>query len=304
MGQNLISVVLGSYNRYEFLKLTIDSVRKELSGLDYEIIVVDGGSTDGAINWLLQQKDIITIIQHNRGEWLGKTIERKSWGYFMNLGFRAASSKYICMISDDCLVVPNAIKNGLSLFEEKLKNNEKIGAIAFYWRDSFLQDKYHVGYTLSEHMYVNHGIYLKSALEAVDFIDDQNFFFYNADSDLCLKLLIAGYKTIASPDSYIEHFPHANESIRKSNYIKQQQDNFNFFKKWENVFYDKKKHNIGKIEYKKFIDSYKTIEKYQSFWDKLIFENPEILKKQVNNNFSEARTQLGYRIVACCRRLY
>ena len=284
MTKSLISVVLGSYNRYDFLKLTIDSVRKELISIPHEIIVVDGGSTDGALEWLLKQKDIITIVQHNRGEWRGKKIERRSWGYFMNLGFRAASSKYICMLSDDCLVIPGAIKNGLNLFEKKREYGEKIGAVAFYWRDCFVTEKrYHVGYTLSNKMYVNHGMYLKDALEKVKYIDEDNFFFYNGDGDLCLKLLYQGYKTIASPDSYIEHFPHANLKVRSSNYIKQKQDNENFFKKWDGIYYDKSKHNIGKIEYKAFNDPFYTLDIFKGHFIKLKAENPGLFENKHKN---------------------
>lgn len=67
MNKPVVNVVLGSYNRKRFLKLTIDSIRKELESCDFshEIIVVDGGSTDGAIGWLSKQKDIVSIIQHN-----------------------------------------------------------------------------------------------------------------------------------------------------------------------------------------------------------------------------------------------
>ncbi len=68
----LISVVIGSYNRAKFLRLTIESLREELKSLPYETIIVDGGSTDGTLKWLIKQKDIITIVQHNRGEWKGK----------------------------------------------------------------------------------------------------------------------------------------------------------------------------------------------------------------------------------------
>ncbi|MBD3273508.1 glycosyltransferase [Candidatus Dependentiae bacterium] len=281
--KNLISVVLGSYNRYEFLKLTIDSVREELKDINNEIIVIDGGSTDGALEWLLKQKDIITIVQHNRGEWNGKKIERRSWGYFMNLGFSAAGSKYVCMISDDCLIVPGAIKNGYDLFEKKLSKGEKIGAVAFYWRDTYKRNKYHVGYTLSEKMYVNHGMYLKKALQEVDFIDEENFFFYNADADLCLKLLQKGYKTISSPKSFIEHFPHANDKVRSSNYEKQQLDNQNFFNKWNGIYYDKSKHNIGKIEYKIFKDKFNTFKKFEPYYEKLKKENPNLfVRKKIN----------------------
>ena len=295
MNKSLISVVLGSYNRYDFLKLTIDSIRKELSGFSYETIVVDGGSDDGALEWLIKQKDIITIAQHNRGEWQGKKIERRSWGYFMNLGFRAASSKYVCMISDDCLVIPGAIKNGYKLFEEKLAVGEKLGAVAFYWRDTFKQKQYHVGYTLSEKMYVNHGLYLKKALEEVDYIDEENFFFYNADADLCLKLLLKGYKTISCANSFIEHFPHANLQVRATNYEKQQKDNLNFFKKWEGVFYDKQKHNIGKIEYKRFKDSEKTVELFRPFFEKLCIENPDLFLEKKNGFWDKIKQRIRIR---------
>ena len=113
MSRPTVSVVIGSYNRIDFLKLTLESVRRELEPAAAEIIVVDGGSDDGSLEWLIAQKDIVTIVQHNRGTWRGKPVKRRSWGYFMNLGFKSAQGKYVCMLSDDCLVVPGAIRNGI-----------------------------------------------------------------------------------------------------------------------------------------------------------------------------------------------
>jgi glycosyltransferase involved in cell wall biosynthesis len=83
-----ISIVLGSYNRLPFLKSTIESVRNNKITVSYEIIVIDGGSNDGCMKWLAKQKDIITIVQHNHGKFRGQKIQRRSWGYFMNLGFK------------------------------------------------------------------------------------------------------------------------------------------------------------------------------------------------------------------------
>lgn len=260
-----VSIILGSYNRKKFLQLTIDSIREEITRSDFpcEIIVVDGGSTDGTLPWLLEQGDIITIIQYNRGTWRGKKMPRRSWGYFMNLGFKCAQYKYICMLSDDCLVVPNAIVNGYNLFEAHLQTRQNIGAVAFYWRNWPEQEKYWVGLTLGNKMFVNHGMYLNHAITDVGYIDEDNFTFYHADGDLCLKLWQKGYSVIDSPDSYIEHFSHANSVVRKSNSKSQKQDNENYLKKWEGIFYHRENLIQGSWIKKSFIDSTKTWEKFQ-----------------------------------------
>ena len=89
----------------------------------YEIIVVDGGSTDGTIAWLTAQRDIITIVQHNR-ETVGEASRRKrSWGYFMNLGFKCAEGRYICMISDDSVVHSDTIANGVRRFDQSSRRD-------------------------------------------------------------------------------------------------------------------------------------------------------------------------------------
>lgn len=273
-----ISVVLGSYNRLNFLKLTIQSIRQELQALSHEIIVVDGGSDDGSLQWLVEQKDVITIVQHNRGEWEGKQIERRSWGYFMNLAFKSAQGKYVCMLSDDCLLVPGAIINGYELFERELTAGRKIGAVAFYWRDWSAQKKYHVGCTFGNKMYVNHGIYLNSALKEVDYIDEENFFFYCADGDLCLKMWQLGYECIDSRTSFVEHYPHANLGVRKTNYERQSQDEKNYFKKWSKIFYDPKLDNLGMQIELDFEDKSNIGQRFNFLHEQVVADCPEILR--------------------------
>lgn len=230
-----VSIVLGTYNRLDFLKATVGSIRGEIENIDAEIIVVEGGSDDGTIEWLTAQKDIVSIIQHNHGKWNGEKLKHKSWGYFMNLGFKTANGKYICMLSDDCLVVPGAIRNGVELFERELKKNIKIGAVAFYWRNWPSENMYVVGTTLGRKIFVNHGLYLSSVLEKVGFIDE-DYDFYHADGDLCLKIWSAGYKCIDSQNSFIEHFSHANIGVRKNNLVNRKKDWTRYIKKWKNRY--------------------------------------------------------------------
>ena len=300
--KKLITVVLGSYNRLSFLKLTIGSIRQEVKNLSHEIIVVDGGSSDGTLQWLVEQKDIITIVQHNRGEWLGKNIERRSWGYFMNLAFKSAQGKYVCMLSDDCLVVPRAIVNGIKLFEEQIKNDKKIGAVAFYWRNWSQQEKYYVCCTLGNKIYVNHGMYLNQALKDVGYIDEDNFFFYNGDGDLCLKMWHAGYECIDAPESFIEHYPHANVDVRKTNYKLFNQDLKNYLKKWENIFYDKKLNNLGMLLEKDFEDITKTGDKFKFLHQEIIANNPKLVRPA--SIFKKIKDTIYWKYKAIVRRLF
>jgi GT2 family glycosyltransferase len=275
-----ISVVLGSYNRLKYLKYTLQTVREELADFPHEIIIIDGGSTDGTMNWLEQQKDVVTIIQHNRGIFNGKPVERRSWGYFMNLGFKCAQGKYICMISDDCLVIPNAIKNGYKLFEQKLADGKKIGAVAFYYRNWPDEIPYKVQYALDRKMYVNHGLFLKSALEEVGYIDEVLYQFYYADSDLCLKLMQKGYDCIDSPESFIEHYKHANISLRKGNVVSGNSDLKNYLEKWRGIYHENATANDTTQE-RTFDDSADTVRLFRKIGSVRLFPAKALIRKLI-----------------------
>ncbi len=72
---------------------------KELYGLEYEIVLVDGGSTDGTIEWCQSQPKIRLIQQ---GQLLGAVKA-------FNEGAYAATGKYVIMANDDIEFVNNSI---------------------------------------------------------------------------------------------------------------------------------------------------------------------------------------------------
>jgi len=176
----------------------------------------------------------------------------------MNLGFKCAQGKYICMISDDCLLIPGAVENGVNLFEKLLSEGRKIGAMAFYWRNWPVQKDYRVCLTLGDKMFVNHGLYLRSALEEVGWIDEEKYQFYQADGDLSLKFWQQGYEVVDALHSFVEHFIHSNIKVRKSNLENQQKDRFMYLKKWEGIFYDPALNNTGGWIFQAYVDPHKT----------------------------------------------
>ncbi|MCI5122979.1 MAG: glycosyltransferase [Candidatus Electrothrix sp. AR5] len=293
----LTSVVLGTYNRKRYLKKTITNVREELRRLQGpgEIIVVDGGSTDGTITWLTKQKDIILILQHNRGEWKGESVEKRSWGYFMNLAFKCAQGKYVCMISDDSLLIPGSLKNGVEDFEEMLQQGKSVGALAFYWRNWPTYDRYFV-IKVKGKTYLNHGIYLNKALKDVNYINEQDYYFYCADTDLSFRLNKAGYTVETTVRSLVEHSQHINKKVRQSNKGDQKKrlhhDERALQKNWSDFFGD---------------DDYCDVVTYELYED-LIPDNTiaedgfgyaykvEYLRSKMNYWFSEIPRQVFFKI--------
>lgn len=254
----IVSIVMGAYNRLEFLKLAIQSAREETAHIPHEIIVVDGGSDDGSIEWLALQKDVITIIQYNRGEFDGKPIPRRPWGYFMNLGFKSAQADYILMMSDDTIFHPNAVQNAIEFIKEQQASGKKVGAVPFYFHDIGHEAEHHYKvHTLFGIPLLNHGIYLKDAFSAVGFADDVNYEFYASDSDICLKLTHAGYEVLPCEKALMLHCPNHPTRYMTTSSKQWVKDATALLKKWRGIFVDDKM-QIEDIEvvnrYIQFID--------------------------------------------------
>jgi len=62
-----ISIVTPCFNSIRWIELCLRSVRHALQGHEYEHLVCDGGSTDGTLAYLEQQKDIRLIFGPDRG---------------------------------------------------------------------------------------------------------------------------------------------------------------------------------------------------------------------------------------------
>ena len=103
-----VSIVSGTYNRLPHMQRMVNSVRYSVGPVSYEIILVDGGSTDGTIEWCKGQRDI-TIIE--QGQLLGAVKA-------FNEGARAARGRYVVLANDDIEFVGYSIARSWAFMED------------------------------------------------------------------------------------------------------------------------------------------------------------------------------------------
>jgi hypothetical protein len=90
----LFSVVIPTYNRRALLENALQSVWNQ-TFTDYEVIVVDDGSTDGTREYLTSLAGVTVLTQENRGP-----------GAARNLAIRQAEGRYIAFLDSDDLWFP------------------------------------------------------------------------------------------------------------------------------------------------------------------------------------------------------
>jgi glycosyltransferase involved in cell wall biosynthesis len=116
-----VSVVICTYNRCAYLKRVLDYLAHQSCGR-FEVIVVDGPSTDGTKALLADFNDLIKIA-HNPEKNLSKS---------RNLGIELSDGDVIAFIDDDALPFDNWVENILSAYNERPLTTAGLGGPAYY----------------------------------------------------------------------------------------------------------------------------------------------------------------------------
>lgn len=168
----MISVIIPTYNRQESLKKCLDSIF-QIDYSDYEVIVVNDGSTDGTKEFLEKYKQKHSQLKAlHLDKNYGPSVAR-------NKGIEIAQGEIIAFTDDDCIVDKNWLREIVKSFKKNIigvsgliyycKNNK-----IFYPKKRFLWDTANVAY-------------LKKALIEINGFDP--FFKRCGDADLFLKIV-------------------------------------------------------------------------------------------------------------------
>ena len=112
-----ISVIIVSYNNQKLLTECLDSVRKNIKKISYEVFVVDNASAD----------DSVKVLQRDY-PWVNLLVNKQNLGFARanNQALAKAKGRHLVLLNNDTLVLPNCFEPIVDF----LDNNLLVGALS------------------------------------------------------------------------------------------------------------------------------------------------------------------------------
>ncbi len=219
------SIVIPNWNGKQFLKTCLISLQNQ-TWTDFEIIVVDNGSTDGSKEYIKKYFPKIILIE---------LAENVGFSPAVNLGIKQSRGEYIVLINNDTRVDKNCLK----YLVKAAKEHSEVGMVAakmlqFHNPDRIdsagdyitavghasnigLGEKDGPRYNKPGYVFLvtgGGGLFKRQVFEKVGFLDNE-YFAYFEDVDLCLRAQMRGFKAWYEPKAVIYHIHKATSSRNK-----------------------------------------------------------------------------------------
>jgi glycogen synthase len=219
--QPLASVIINTYNRTPYLRRLLAGLNR-LRGAPFEVVVVNGPSTDGTAALLEEYRGRIKVID----------CPARNLSHSRNLGIAAAAGEVVIFIDDDALPVDT---RWLLRYIEAFSSGgaERLGAAGgpvlhrdtewFEFNSGATSD---YGFQVFDSTQIGQmaidGVrwllrvqgcncaFQRSALVAIGGFDTF-FTYYHDETDVCLRLARAGFRTTHLPENAVRHYPATSE---------------------------------------------------------------------------------------------
>ena len=227
-----LSVIIVSHHHDRFLPDCFRSLEKHLSNLKFEIILVDNVASPSLKTTLDTQFPNVKLLANPRPN------KPRGFAKNCNEGFRASKGEYILLLNADTQV----LQGDFAEFIRRMKQDPKIGAacgqllnsdlspqaairrfptlpailsrgfmLEKFMRPSKAQKEYlmededfsvekEIDWCLGAFMLMSRDLY-----EKIGMMDEESFFQYYEDIDLCYRLKKAGWKTYYFPEVKVIH---------------------------------------------------------------------------------------------------
>ncbi|MBA7641507.1 hypothetical protein ES703_49191 [subsurface metagenome] len=220
----MITVIIPNWNGKQFLKTCLHSLRRQTLK-DYQVIVVDNGSTDGSVSFLIRNYPEVKLIKFSKN---------KGFAAAVNQGIKESQGEFVALLNNDVEADPSWLEE----LSRGLKENPEVGFCASKMLD-FTNRRIIMeagdGYTRSGYAFqigndrpdigqydspkkvfgacAGAAIYRRSMFDKIGFFDE-DFFAYLEDIDLSFRAQLMGYECLYIPSAVVYHVGSASTGSR------------------------------------------------------------------------------------------
>jgi len=222
-----LSIVFATLNRIQYLPRCLDSVYRTVSGLDYEVIVADGGSTDGTLGYLREEQKQNGLRLIEQGKPLGCVRA-------FNECFALAKGEYVFNFNDDAELVGDALVSACNILDQR----NDIGQIAIPYAFPQLPPEVSmmkIGGRLVP--YANFAVTTKCLGDKVGWWGgpEINLYRYAGDNQLSMNVWASGCKVLPLPVKMGSIIHYAAEDATRLN---SPDDTTKFYSYWKDFKWD------------------------------------------------------------------
>ncbi len=207
-----LSIIIVNYNGEHFLKTCLDSVFDSVYNEPFEVIVVDNASRDRSLAVLESYGNKIQLIAN-----------RENFGFSKanNQGLVIAKGNYIFFLNNDTKLNKETLQKCIQYYDghshigalgPKLLNADGSiqgqGSLLGHWRFHSKKPKA-VSFISGAAFFTTRAIMME--LGGMD----EQFFFYNEDIDLCMRIRKKGSPLMYYPEAQLIHFGGLSTASRK-----------------------------------------------------------------------------------------
>ncbi len=215
------TVIIPNYNGLSFLGPCLEALKRQRCR-DFDVLVVDNGSTDGSAEWIKEQGVSGIFLKTNTG-----------FSGAVNAGIRASKTPYVILLNNDTEAEPDFVGELI----RSVSRSEKIFAVSskmIQFHNKELMDSagdmysalgwaYQRGVGQSIRRYnrprevfsacAGAAIYRRNVFENVGYFDEKHFA-YLEDIDVCYRAKIFGYHNLYCPTAVVYHLGSATSGSK------------------------------------------------------------------------------------------
>ncbi len=210
-----VSVVIVNWNRRELLEGCLESLKRQTLQ-DFEVIVVDNGSTDGSAEWVRREWPAATLILNS---------DNRGFCEANNQGIQAASAPLIALLNNDAEAEPEWLQALVDVMEREPGVGMVASKILSFENPGIIDKVGHLIYPDGQNRGRASGVRDQGQFEEVEEVAwpdgaaalyrramldeiglfDQDFFAYADDAELGLRARLAGWRCLYAPAAKVRH---------------------------------------------------------------------------------------------------